>query len=822
VARRLLPEWSVRVDSALIVAVAAVGGQLVPVAPLPTLAGALGVALLLGRHVPRVVLALALLVGALSGLRANASLAEFENERVRVRDAIGIPARCSGSGVVRTSPTRSGDALAFVAELGELDCEGRTVAGPLRVRLHANLVELAGERRGVLELGRGDRFDLVGQLAPVQLFRNAAAHDPLPGAARRGVTLSGAALAIAVTERSHGFGAMVDRLRAHARARIAATFSPGAEGMARALVLGENDLDPEDDAAFRKSGLSHMLAVSGTHLVFAVAALVAALGAVLVRIERLALAFEARRLASLFGIPLALGYADFAGGSGSAWRAAWMLAFGFLARGLGRAPDAVRSLAASVLIGVACDPLVAVDISFLLSAGATVGLLSIGPGLTQPLARLPRVARFVGQSIAATISAMLPCAPLLALLAPELTVAGVLANVLAAPFGETIALPLCLGHVLLAPFPLLERGVALVASGALSIVKQIARESAAATWLAVEVPDPTPWHFAVLAVGAAALVTEGRVEHAWGRTWRPPWRRAWRSVCFGATAASLAVLELGMHAAGASRDALRITALDVGQGDANLIEMPDGAAWLIDAGGMVGNPIDTGAAVVLPALRQKRRTRLDVVVLSHPHPDHFGGLAAVLRGVTVGELWDSGQGEAEGAGPAYAALLALARERGIPIRRPGELCGHPRQHGRARIELLAPCPHFVAGRDANDNSLVLRVALGRRAALLTGDAETHEEAELVERYGASLRADYLKVGHHGSRTSTGEKLLAAVRPTWATMSSGVRNRFGHPHAPTLERLAEHEVRAVRLDRSGSFEWTTDGERTSVRLAMRPR
>jgi competence protein ComEC len=812
----------VRLDSALIVALAAVGGQLVPVAPLPTLAGAFGVAVLVWRGVPRPVLVLALLAGALSAYRARATLDDFETERVRVRDALGPPARCSGSGVVRTSPTRSGDALAFVAELDELDCEGRVVAGPLRVRLHANLLELAGEREGVPELGRGDRFELVAQLAPVQLFRNASTHDPLPSAARRAVTLSGAALALAVTDRSRGFGAAVDRLRAHARTRISATFSPGAEGMARALVLGENDLDPEDDAAFRRSGLSHMLAVSGTHLVFAVAALVAGLGAVLVRIEALALAFEARRLASLLGIPLALCYADFAGGSGSAWRAAWMLAFGFLARGVGRAPDAVRSLAASVLIGVACDPLVAVDISFLLSAGATVGLLTIGPELTRPLTRLPRVARFVGQSIAATISAMLPCAPLLALLAPELTVAGVIANVLAAPFGETIALPLCLAHVLLAPFPMLERGVALVASGALSVVKQIAHESASATWLAGEVPDPTAWHFALLAVGAAALVTQGRVERAWGLTWEPPCRRAWRSACLVATAAALFVLELGVRAGAATRGVVRVTALDVGQGDANLVELPDGAAWLIDAGGMVGNPIDTGAAVVLPVLRQKRRTRLDVVVLSHPHPDHFGGLAAVLRGVSVGELWDSGQGEAEGAGPAYAALLSLARERGIPVRRPAELCGQPRRHGTAQLELLAPCPHFTPGRDANDNSLVIRVALGRRAALLTGDAETHEEAELVERYGARLRADYLKVGHHGSRTSTGEHLLDAVRPAWATMSSGVRNRFGHPHAPTLERLAAHDVRAVRLDRSGSFEWTTDGDETRVRVAMLPR
>jgi competence protein ComEC len=116
----------------------------------------------------------------------------------------------------------------------------------------------------------------------------------------------------------------------------------------------------------------------------------------------------------------------------------------------------------------------------------------------------------------------------------------------------------------------------------------------------------------------------------------------------------------------------------------------------------------------------------------------------------------------------------------------------------------------------------LRVTLGERSALLTGDAETLEERDLVARYGAALRADYLKVGHHGSRTSTGDALLTAVAPTWATMSSGVRNRFGHPHAPTVERLRAHGVTAFRLDRSGSFEWTTDGRRSEVRLALLPR
>ncbi|HSU40678.1 MAG TPA: ComEC/Rec2 family competence protein, partial [Polyangiaceae bacterium] len=674
-----------RLDAVLIVAVAAVAGQTAAVAPLAALCAAAGVLVVLAPGLERHVAFVAILAFGASAWRARAALERFELERVRVRDAIGAPSRCAGEGVVVSSPTQSGDALTFVAELGTLDCEGRRVPGPVLARLHG----------GAPDLGRGDRFELVAQLAPVQLFRNAAAHDTLPGAARRGVTLSGAALALDVTARAHGVRRTIDRVRTHARARILATFSSAAAGMARALVLGENDLEPEDDAAFRKSGLSHMLAVSGTHLVFAVVSVVGAFAAFFVRFEALALAFEARRLACFLGVPLALVYADFAGGSGSAWRAAWMLAFGFFVRAVGRAPDGARALAVSLAIGVARDSLVAFDISFLLSAAATVGLFTFGRALTRPLARLPKVARYIGHAVAATIAAMLPCAPLLAVLAPELTLAGVLANVIAAPFGETIALPFCLTHVLLAPFPPLERGAALVASGALLVVKHVARESAAATWLSVSVPDPTPWHFALLAFGAASLVVHAPAGAGFTRGSEPAWPRVWRRVCAAGLALSVLLLELGAKRGGRSLGILRVTALDVGQGDANLIELPDGAAWLVDAGGMVGNPVDTGATVVLPVLRQKRRTRLDVMVLTHPHPDHFAGLPAVLREIEVGELWDSGQGEAEGAGPSYAALLASARARHVPVRRPAELCGHPRRYGAATIELLAPCPGFV-------------------------------------------------------------------------------------------------------------------------------
>jgi competence protein ComEC len=345
-------------------------------------------------------------------------------------------------------------------------------------------------------------------------------------------------------------------------------------------------------------------------------------------------------------------------------------------------------------------------------------------------------------------------------------------------------------------------------------VKRIAHESASARFLAFGVPDPTPWHYALLVMGGAALLVPLAPSGAA--------RRLGRSLVMASLTVSLGVVEWFARAAGQSQGLLRVTALDVGQGDANLVELPDGSAWLFDAGGMVGNPIDTGAAVVVPVLRAKRRTRLDVVVLTHPHPDHFGGLLAVLKAVEVGEIWDSGQGEAEGAGPAYAALLAYARERRIPVRRPRELCGRPRLRGGASLELLAPCPGFVPGRGANDNSLVVHATFGRRAALLTGDAEALEERDLLARAGSALRADYLKAGHHGSRTSPREALLRAVEPRWATLSCGVRNRFGHPHAAAVERLAREGAHVVRLDRSGSFEWTTDGADVVVRLALLPR
>jgi competence protein ComEC len=281
-------------------------------------------------------------------------------------------------------------------------------------------------------------------------------------------------------------------------------------------------------------------------------------------------------------------------------------------------------------------------------------------------------------------------------------------------------------------------------------------------------------------------------------------------------------LELLARRQGAPHGQLRATFLDVGQGDSAIVDLPNGDAVVIDGGGLVGSPVDPGARVLEPALRQRRRDAVRLVILSHPHPDHFLGLRAGLSDARVGEAWDTGQGEREGAGGAYAEWLQGLRARGVPVRRPDEICG-AHEIGGARVEVLAPCPGPSPDWGPNDNSFVVRFVFGSRAFLFVGDAEREEEAAVLEAAGSRgdvLRADVLKVGHHGSRTSSTPAFLAAVAPAEAVISVGSRNRFGHPSAVTLSALQKAGAAILRTDVDGEVTASTDGTSLVVQAVAR--
>ncbi|MCA9641772.1 MAG: DNA internalization-related competence protein ComEC/Rec2 [Polyangiaceae bacterium] len=779
------PQGNKRVDPVLMLGGALALGGVAVTHPRWLIVAVLSLLLLTWRHTRWPTRALVVPFVLLGAARASLTLGDYDRAWHEARAWVVPGSRCIGHGEVIASPVLRGDRLGVTARL-ELECDARQLPRTQVVRLYG----------GPDSLGRGDQIHVVSQLSPVQILRNLELPDPRPGAARGGVTLSGSVLSLEIERPGRGIGHRIDGARGYARRRITQTFDPLAAPMARALVLGENDLDAEDDSAFRKSGLSHLLAVSGTHLVFAVVSLVTALQALLTRLTFISSRYHCGRIAALIGCPLALAYADYAGGSGSAWRAAFMLCAVFAARALERRAGPARSLGWSFVAGALVDPLVCYDVSFLLSAAATVGLVCIGsPALawaeTWSITKKSKVIGYLAASIMATVGSMLPCAPLLAVLSPDLTLAGILANVVAAPLGEIIALPLCLAHILAAPVPVLEQGMAKAAGGALLVVRQVAHWSAAARSMAFAVPPPTAAHLWVL--GCTGL---GALLAAWRRRWRATWLWVAALVLGSVGAEALARYQ------SRPRGELRIAQLDVGQGDSALVDLPDGKLMLIDGGGSAQPEagFDPGRRVILPVLRARRRRRVDVVLITHPHPDHYGGLPSVLQEAQVAEIWDS----SFPGGKTYERLLRS----GPRVRHAEELCarypagGHP-DRGYL-LEVLGPCPGSPE-LDANDNSIVLRLSVGKRRFLFTGDAEAAQEAQLLEQHGGDLQADWLKAGHHGSRTSSSAELLQHVAPALVGISCGVRNGFGHPHQEALERIQASGAEIWRIDDAGSLE-----------------
>jgi competence protein ComEC len=398
----------------------------------------------------------------------------------------------------------------------------------------------------------------------------------------------------------------------------------------------------------------------------------------------------------------------------------------------------------------------------------------------------------IGRELITSLVACAVTAPLVAWVFGRVSLVAPLSNLIAAPV-ITLAQPVLFLALLLAPFGWAARFVAQAVHPLLFAFDWIAWAAASVPGAAITVT--TTAVTAVLAACAAVSLVVACVS-----------RYPSRPAMFAVGSLSLMVLVPGMPLGRVSGVELHV--LDVGQGDAILLRT-DGGRWVLFDAGPAWNGSDAGRRVVMPYVL-RRGGSLDSFVLSHPHNDHVGGAASVLNAMHPRSYWDAAFA---GGAEAYIASLEVARKRGIDWHRV-----HPGDSIRidgVTISFLAPDSVWTVGlKDPNLASTIALVRYGMVRFLLVGDAERAEEDWLLAHH-AQLRADVLKVGHHGSSTSSSDEFLAAVHPALAVISVGAGNKYGHPSGDVIHALSLVGAEVLRTDEAGTIVVKSDGVRIEV-------
>lgn len=774
-----------------------------PIAVLGVLAGVLaGASRCCGRPGWRRRSALWLALGALSfALGHQALTRELERARRDADRAERLDPKRIRLVDARVSARR---ATSFGEEIELVDVRSR--AGDERVPERLVLGLAPGASRGDRLLWPGARVRIGVVVTPLRPPRNPGSPDREHVLARRGLAARARLVKpdwvverIASDERLGPLSTGLARLRRDVAERVrlrlasvgAGRADVGGAGLVRALALGDRRaLSDETRRAFRALGLAHLISVSGLHIGFV--ALPAAWSIARLR----TLARPHRRPVLGFAAPVAIGcvvaacYAWLTGAGVPALRASLLFAFFGIARVCGASLAPAPTLAGLALLLLVAHPAHLFDLGALFSFTACAALIAGGAwGGPGPAAEATPAAGADGPSgrgsdrgrrsraalldpVRASLAVSIGMLPLVELAGLPRALASPLVNAAAIPWTGVVVMPCALAASVLAcalPADLGDGLLALLLRPA-AWLEQAAGTVAAglpASAIGEDRPGRLPW-MGALALGGLALAR----------------LRAGDWVTGASVWTGLALLGLAPVRGPAFTDPTpRVVFLDVGQADAALVQAGR-ATWLIDSGS--GPEDGSGGATVLRALRAQGVDRIDVLVITHGDLDHRGGARRILSAVNVGELWLPAPAAAD---PGLASLAEVARARGVSVR--WVVAGDRAGPGDAlAVEVLWPPERsrpVGRGRTRNDLSIVLRLELDGRSFLFAGDVGEAVEQRLVEG-GSSLRAAVLKVAHHGSRTSSSARFLAAVAPEMAVVSAPCGAGRGLPSEPALDRL----------------------------------
>ncbi|WP_031513217.1 DNA internalization-related competence protein ComEC/Rec2 [Desulfofalx alkaliphila] len=705
----------------------------------------------------------------------RSSLVHYAGQRVTV------------TGVITDYPDQRPDKVFYLVDVRELQVQGETarahglmrvaVYNPSQIYTYGDLIALTGLIQVVEPPGNPGTFDYRAYLERRGIHvvmsvwdeqqvnkLGTAAYDGLKG------------LSLSARERLQGV--------------IDDTLAPEHSALVQGMLFGSRGMIPDEiNADFQRVSLVHILCVSGLHVGLVLAGFL--------------ILYHLLRLPAGWATPLAslvlVFYAVMTGLGPPVIRATVMGLLVLWARQLGRHRDWPTTMVLAAAIILARWPYALWEPGFQLSFAVAWGILYLTPWVEQRLKDWPRPVRL---AVAVPLTAELTAVPLMAYYFSIVSLVGVVTNILVAPLVAAVmllsGLSMLLGLIL---FPLAN--ILGASTGALlDLMLWVVKTMASLPMAAVYLPSP-PWWAVVAAYGLLAYLPKASLK---GQSWERHRR------LMGIVAVIIALLLLLVP--NGTQNKLTVHFIDVGQGDAALIQTPGGKNILIDTGGLPGefeSGSGAGNKVVLPYLQSLGVNGLDLLILSHPHEDHAGGALGLTRRmpvklVLVAPLESINDYPAGWERPdtGYLQLLARLQQRGMPIRE--GIAGHSLQVDKD-VDIVILSPHQPLP-DLNDSSLVVKIDYRERSFLFTGDIGENKQRQLA-RDVKDLQADVLKVPHHGSRFFNPD-FFAAVAPHMAVISAAKNNRFGHPAPELLEHLEGQGVKIYRTDRHGAVIVSTDG------------
>jgi competence protein ComEC len=734
-------------------------------------------------------------------------------------------------------PPGPGNAARFV-EQGPVPMTGhvidtpRTVAG--RQKLYLELIDpgrrnkpgpTGGRIRLTVQglspaLARGDRVQFAARLRAPRNFNNPGGFDYHRYLMLRGVQatawVAAEKLQWSPGRPSRRLSVALDRFRQQIHRLLQRQPDPDTAAVLAALTIGDRSrIDEGLRSAFNRVGVGHLLAISGLHVGIVAGLVYALLWQGFSRLSFLLDRGLAHQAASFGTLVAVWGYALLAGLSPSTQRAAVMISAYLGAGFLERERDLPNTLALAALVILVIHPPslfgVSFQLSFLAVAWIVAGISAAAAPPAEPHGAAPgwplRMAGRARQFFLVSLWATLGTLPVVMQAFNQVPLVGLPANFIFVPVIGMGVVPVALMATVLAAVSLPAAAAVFgIAGSLLSPTLDLMRM--AAQWPASALTTFTPRSEEILLYYAALGLAV-----VWRRWPAAEAARRWRIVVLALVLAGAAGDGLYWGHRRFWHSDLRATVLDVGQGNAAVLELPRGAVAIVDGGGFPDNRIfDVGRSVLAPFLRYNKIRRIDLVVLTHANADHLNGLLYVLAHFPVDRVWSNHQA-VDTFG--YRQFVETIERRRIPWPAFERLPRRSRL-GDACIEVLHPPQGAVTVTgDANNNSIVLRVSTAGGAMLLTGDIELAAELSLLSRTPRHLAADVLLVPHHGSRTSSSATLLAAVQPRDAIVSCGWKNRYRMPHPEVIGRLEALGARIWRTDWHGAITVTIDADGVAV-------